>query len=100
MIQRIVRLCFKENFTEDFEQIFQQSKHQIKAFKGCHYLELCKDVQDKTVYYTISRWESEQDLNQYRQSDLFVETWSKTKKLFAAKPMAFSLSTLEILSTI
>lgn len=96
MIKRIVRLCFKENFTEEFENIFNNSKSQIKAFEGCYHLELCKDINDKRIYFTISYWKDEAALNQYRTSTFFEETWSKTKILFEDKPLAFSLSTLEI----
>ncbi len=41
--------------------------------------------------FTYSYWESEAHLNTYRHSDLFRETWAKTKVLFADKPEAWSI---------
>ena len=98
MIKRIVSLCFKKENTEIFEEIFHKSKHQIRTFPGCEHLELCKDVKDERVYYTISIWDHEDSLEAYRKSPLFETTWAKTKILFDEKPMAFSLKTLETLT--
>ncbi len=97
MIKRIVRLCFKKENTEIFEEIFHTSKHRIRTFPGCEHLELCKDVKDERVYYTVSIWDHEDSLEAYRKSPLFETTWAKTKILFDEKPMAFSLKTLETL---
>ncbi|MFM1898201.1 MAG: hypothetical protein RL577_441, partial [Bacteroidota bacterium] len=43
---------------------------------------------------TLSRWESVDDLERYRNSQLFEETWAKTKVLFDRKPEAFSYNIL------
>lgn len=90
-LQRIVRLTFQEDRTEDFIMIFEESRDKIRAFPGCISLALMKDLHQPGVYYTVSRWASPQDLEQYRNSDLFRETWAKTKALFAAPPSAHSL---------
>lgn len=96
MIKRIVRLEFFPENTGRFEEIFQGSKQQIKAFDGCLYLELCRDVQRPNVYYTVSHWQNSDALEAYRQSTLFTETWTKTKALFSEKPRAYSLQSIEI----
>ena len=61
---------------------------------GCRYLELMHDINHPNVYMTHSHWDSEIDLNNYRDSDLFRTTWAKTKLLFADKPLAFSVESL------
>lgn len=90
-ILRIVRLSFDENKTNEFIEIFQSTKNQIRSFEGCTHLELMKDLQNPNVFYTYSKWKSDEALESYRNSALFKETWSKTKLLFNDKPSAFSL---------
>lgn len=96
IIKRIVRLEFFPENTGRFEEIFQGSKQQIKAFDGCLYLELCRDIHHPNVYYTVSHWQHAAALEMYRKSDLFKDTWAKTKALFSEKPQAYSLQSIEI----
>ena len=92
MIKRIVKLTFHPDKTGEFEQIFAESKQKIRARKGCQHLEMWQDIHFANIYFTYSFWESEGDLNAYRHSELFQKTWAKTKKLFAAKPEAWSVA--------
>ena len=80
--------------TQEFEDIFEESKQKIRAREGCQYLSLHRDHQNKHVYYTVSKWNSQEDLDAYRHSKLFRSTWAKTKALFADKPSAHSLDQL------
>lgn len=91
MLVRIVRMTFREDAVGDFLQIFEDSKAAIRAFDGCEHLELMKDENQANIYYTYSHWNSESHLDEYRHSEFFEGTWSKTKKLFSDKPQAFSL---------
>ncbi|MEP5614438.1 MAG: antibiotic biosynthesis monooxygenase family protein [Cyclobacteriaceae bacterium] len=91
MLKRIVRMEFDPERVEDFLLLFEGVKEKIAAREGCTHLELCKDASDNNVYYTFSEWEREDDLESYRNSALFKETWTKTKVLFGGKPQAFSL---------
>lgn len=95
MIVRIVRMTFHEENLEKFQQIFDESKHQIRHFPGCHKLELMKDALNPCVRYTHSEWENEASLEAYRTSDLFGAVWPQTKVLFSDKPIAYSLLALE-----
>jgi len=91
MIIRIVKLSFKPEFVEDFIQIFKDSESLIKNFEGCQHVELLNDINQRNIFFTYSYWRSENDLNQYRQSDLFNNVWAKTKILFNDKPEAWSV---------
>lgn len=91
MIIRIVKMTFDPLKTDDFLKIFDSSKHMIRGFKGCNHLELLNDVNNKNIFFTYSYWESEDDLNNYRQSELFGSVWQKTKVLFLEKPEAWSV---------
>lgn len=95
MIIRVVRMTFQEDRVEDFLQNFEVNKEKIRNFQGCRYLELWQDAQHKNIFMTYSHWESEEALNQYRDSELFKTVWGYTKTLFAAKPMAFSAKKIE-----
>ena len=95
MLVRIVRMTFQEDKLPDFHAIFDRSKHQIRAFPGNRHLELLSDPGNPAVRMTYSLWDSADDLEAYRQSDLFRTTWAATKVLFAGKPVAFSGERLE-----
>ena len=94
MITRIVRMVFIKEKTQEFEAIFEESKLKIRAREGCQYLSLHRDHHLANVYYTVSKWNSQEDLDAYRHSDLFRTTWAKTKALFTEKPSAYSLDQL------
>lgn len=84
-------MYFRENAVSDFLDIFNESKNKIRAFKGCVHLELLQSNKDSSHLMTLSHWENEEALENYRQSDLFRSTWAKTKILFEKKPYAVSL---------
>lgn len=96
MLIRYVRMTFQIDKTEEFLEIFNQSKHKIRAMNGCRYLELMHDINQTNVFMTHSHWDSEIDLNNYRDSELFRTTWAKTKALFADKPLTFSVESLVV----
>ncbi|MGK0388450.1 MAG: quinol monooxygenase YgiN [Maribacter sp.] len=94
MIRRIVKLTFKEAHIEDFKSIFEQSKNKIVKSKGCHAVDLLQHANQPHIFFTFSLWESEDDLNNYRHSELFQQTWKKSKALFDDKPEAWSTELL------
>lgn len=91
MIKRIVKLTFQEDKIEAFEKVFEESKTFIRNRAGCQHLELFQDIHRPNIFFTYSFWDSEDDLNDYRHSELFKTTWAKTKVLFAGKPEAWSV---------
>lgn len=91
MITRIVKLTFQAEKVSEFLKVFEEMKMQIAAFEGCENLQLMKDKNSESVYFTVSIWKDESYLNRYRNSDFFNDVWSRTKIHFAAKPEAWSL---------
>jgi len=87
---RIVQLTFKEEHVQDFLDHFETVKHAINNFPGCIGMKLLKDKKQKGVVFTYSEWESEQDLENYRNSELFGGIWPKVKQWFDDKPLAWS----------
>lgn len=93
---RIVRLTFRQEHVDDFRQLFAERKQLIRDFEGCTWLELWQDKDDTRVFYTYSLWDDHSNLDTYRVSDLFRETWSTVKTWFDAEPLAFSANKLEV----
>ncbi len=91
MLIRIVRMHFTETGVEEFLEIFNANKVAIRDFEGCTHLQLLRDKDDPTVYTTLSHWESEENLENYRKSELFGKVWGRVKSLFSKRTIAFSL---------
>lgn len=92
MILRIVQMSFREEEVQSFLQLFEERRMLIRNFAGCHHLELWQDARHPNIFFTYSHWESEAALDHYRFSELFKDTWSRTKALFADKPQAWSVN--------
>ena len=90
MLVRIVRMHFRPEACDRFVEVFLQSAPSIRARAGCLYLELLQDANDPCCFSTYSHWESEEALEDYRKSDLFISTWAATKVLFDEKPQAIT----------
>ncbi len=90
MITRIVKLTLKESFCSEFQNIFVQKNKAIENQPGCLGVKLVKDIKTEGVFFTISQWESEEALNNYRYSELFQDIWPKVKVMFADKAQAWS----------
>ena len=98
MLVRIVKLTFKKENIFSFEKLFEETKQQIRGFKGCTFLELYQEIENPKVFFTYSYWENPEALENYRNSAFFKSIWSKTKVLFDAKPEAWSVHKKNILS--
>ena len=88
-------MTFRLESVSAFLENFEANKHSIRNFPGCQHLELWQDHDSKNIFMTYSYWESEEALNQYRDSELFKSVWSFTKALFSEKPQAFSSKKLQ-----
>lgn len=94
MFTRIVKLQFEPKNIDAFLANFEEVKEKIRSFPGCTFLELYNDKNDKTIFFTYSRWNEEADLENYRNSELFKEVWSVTKPMFKNRAEAWSVDTL------
>lgn len=98
MLVRIVKLTFHQESIPTFLEIFENSKHRIRASEGCSFVELYQDKNNDCIFFTYSYWDDESFLNNYRDSEFFKSVWSKTKVLFADKPEAWSVNKLDTLA--
>ena len=94
MIIRIVKMTFLPDKVEEFLSVFELKKDLISEFEGCENLELVRDKDNKNIFFTISSWKEQTYLEKYRSSELFRQTWAKTKVLFSDKPQAWSTTSI------
>ena len=91
MFVRIVKMSFHKKHIDEFSSMFEAKKAFIRASKGCELLELYQDKNNPEIFFTYSYWENEQDLENYRNSELFKDVLAKTKVFFNDKPLAWSV---------
>ena len=91
MFVRIVKMSFQPEKIEEFLANFNTKKEFIRNSPGCQLLELYRDKNNSDIFFTYSYWDTEQDLENYRNSDLFKGVWAQTKILFNDKPVAWSV---------
>lgn len=94
MITRIVKLTIQNSKVENFIELFTTNKEKIASSKGCIDVELIQDIHDPRVFMTYSHWQSEQDLQTYKDSKLFGIIWPLTKSMFEQPVEVWSLKSL------
>lgn len=85
MITRIVKLTIKDSKIAEFRKFANIERQKVKSFDGCHNLDFFNDTKFRNVFFTISYWNSEEHLNNYRESDFFKHTWNQIKGWFACR---------------
>jgi heme-degrading monooxygenase HmoA len=85
---------FRESEIPTFLANFEKVKLKIRGFPGCNFLELYRGQDDPRIFFTYSYWESFEDLEKYRHSELFKGVWAETKPMFSDKPEAWSVDKL------
>jgi heme-degrading monooxygenase HmoA len=90
-------MTFMPEKVDEFLEIFNASKVLIRNFEGCSQLELLNDINSPNIFFTYSYWQSENHLNNYRNSELFGSVWKSTKPLFISKTEAWSVEQKAVL---
>lgn len=83
-------MTFQPEKVDDFLKLFEEVGPKIRQVEGCESVKLLRETDGSNVLFTYSVWQGDAFLQAYRQSDLFKETWAKTKVLFSEKPEAWS----------
>jgi heme-degrading monooxygenase HmoA len=81
---------FTNEGVEEFLHVFKKHQKQIRNFPGCTHLELLRDATHFNVFATLSHWQKQEDLEHYRQSELFGSVWGRVKPLMIDRTIAFS----------
>jgi len=98
MFVRIVKMSFHSKYIPDFLAMFEEKKQSIKDREGCEFLELYQDKNNPEIFFTYSHWQHVDNLEAYRNSELFKNVWKQTKAMFNDKPYAWSVDKLVSLS--
>lgn len=99
MFTRVVKMEFQEEEIAAFLDNFESVKESIRNFPGCMYLELWRDKNDPTIFFTHSKWKEESDLENYRMSPLFKGIWATTKPKFRSKAAAWSVDVFDCVAS-
>jgi len=91
MIVRLVQLPLRRECVEEFQRLFGESHPHLMATPGCTTATLRVDHHDPTVYWTVSEWQSVEDLDSYRSSVWFGKTWPRIKAMLSSKAQAWTL---------
>lgn len=86
---------FEQTKVNTFLDLFNSMRDKIANYEGCLGLELHNSIDAPATFFTYSTWKSEEHLENYRNSELFKQIWSKTKVMFSNKPEAWSLIRFE-----
>lgn len=91
MIVRIVKLTIDPARIRQFHDYYNAVEQKIRNFEGCQHAELLIHKKNDGIVFTYSLWETEEQLEAYRKSELFKSTWALVKPLFASKAEAWTL---------
>lgn len=94
MIIRIVKLTMHPEKTVTFTDYFDTVCQTIRNQPGCHQLQVWQDIHQPNIFFTYSIWNSEDDLNNYRDSPFFGTFWKTVKPWFGAKAEVWSFTKL------
>jgi (4S)-4-hydroxy-5-phosphonooxypentane-2,3-dione isomerase len=94
MITRIVKMTFHSEQIPVFLALFKKNKNLIRGSEGCTHLELLNDKNNPNIFFTYSKWQDENFLEKYRQSDLFNSVWKQTKIMFSENAEAWTVSSV------
>lgn len=87
-------MTFKPEDVPTFLEMFKSVKSKIEAMPGCSGVELLQQLDQPNVMFTYSNWNDSDDLENYRQSELFKKTWALTKTWFVEKAEAWSVESV------
>lgn len=91
MITRLVKLHFHPEKINDFLSFFDTVNQVVNNFEGCLGMRLTQDIHRPEIVFTISHWETEEALNNYRDSEAFGNIWRTIKPMFEEKTEAWSV---------
>lgn len=83
-------MTFRPEYLDELDRILKEFTPSIRAFPGCHHLEILRDIHEPHLAASYSLWDNEDALNAYRKSELFGKVWPKLKAGFSDKPVAHS----------
>ena len=84
----------QEKEVDTFKSYFQTVCEIIRHQPGCQLLQAWQDINDPRIFFTYSVWDSENDLEVYRNSAFFLQFWKTVKPWFSDKAEVWSFNKL------
>ena len=81
---------FRPEAVSEFLKLFETHRDAIAKQPGCQWVHLIQSTEHPEHMGTVSLWDTQNDLDAYRMSELFGTVWPATKSLFASQPHAES----------
>jgi len=77
---------------ERFIQLFEIHREAISSMPGCQSLQIFHDLDSTCVFFTVSNWQTDDHLQQYRNSMVFKSLWPEVKSLFQSSAEAWTVN--------
>ena len=97
MVIRIVELHIQKDKLENVKLLLAEVAPKVRGMAGCTHLNILEDLYNSGHITTYSYWETEADLNAYRNSEVFKTFWAAIKPLFELPARAWSSDSLHYL---
>ena len=94
MVIRLVELSIQKDKLPIAKKLLEDVAPKVRNSPGCSHLRILMDLHNPARITTYSHWNTEVDLNTYRNSEIFKNFWTQIKPLFAAPAKAWSSGSL------
>lgn len=93
MMQRLVKFTVRNGREQEFLKLCKNSKTEFDAFFGCGCVEskFWQDTRVPTIFFVLSKWETEEPTSTYHRSSHLSNFWKKVIDLCVLSPEVFVL---------
>ncbi len=95
MIVRVVHLPADPEKFDELAELYERGAKVVRSWPGALKLELFHDSEEPYTLVTISHWESEEALQDYRHSEYFRGFWPKVRATLRGRASAETLVPIE-----
>jgi quinol monooxygenase YgiN len=84
MFMRILKLNVDPKFIEEFKVFYEETvEPKLQAVDGCLFASLIKSKPDKDEFVSLTFWKTQQQAENYENSDVFKNLYEQAKKYFS-----------------
>jgi quinol monooxygenase YgiN len=84
MFMRILKLNVDTKFIEEFKVFYEETvEPKLQAVDGCLFASLIKSKPDKDEFVSLTFWKTQQQAENYENSDVFKNLYEQAKKYFS-----------------
>ena len=84
MFMRILKLNVDPKFIEEFKVFYEETvEPKLQVVDGCLFASLIKSKPDKDEFVSLTFWKTQQQAENYENSDVFKNLYEQAKKYFS-----------------